>query len=720
MNGSVDGHVYFDGKKGRSILIPISQVKLHKDDVKRKKSEVKDAKAGLKGKSKRESVAILDLDGDGKVSEAEIKAHARKEAKKKKKRAKTPVVEELDLDALLGGDEGGGTAAAAYGLGHVETKERTDYHHDQIGTSAATLARREAAIALAEQNHDELRATSSTKKVTLEEKQAARLQAKREKEQKEKEKKAAEAAERKAKADLRKQREQEMRDQKAAEMEEFRKAEVARRAAEDAEMDAVAARKKRDKDLWAQKVAEVDAMDIGVWEKKTKLKELKEVDELRKAEEAKQEAEEAEVRRKEKKAGFLSRFTPEAADPNAITLGDATLARNKAKRGVSKWNAPKPMAAIGEGAAAHKEPERRQEYDPQKQYLVTSKHLATMRRAVGSKRAIFDAINEELEEEHSSRQGEYDVACIYVETLVWSFHNRKSGGQFLEMMHEIVDDDRQAEAYFQVYELPVDIEGASIDKTMRQYDNDYLVGGESSIRYLTVAVGTTEQYCDLHRIYDMRQILNADVTPWGESADAMRAATQLKHQRGIKHVAGTFHCIKKNDSVGRVIADWNKAENIDIKFQVNRQVSVPGGWSTVSRYIGGTGGDLLMSFGLYQSDGRAASDSAMNWLEVARSEYKKVAPNMAEFIIFKGIKTPLDFETRESDNEFSSFSMHSCPLWLKAKKKSKVSVDDEMASVTRCKRWFFGPGASNPDLKAYVAGTRSNSKIAASILTPLL
>lgn len=718
-NGTVGGHFYFKSKKKRGCLVPLSQVKLAKGEKDRMKTEMKVAKASLKGKSRRESTALVDLDGDGKISDAEMKAYARKQAKLKKEEL-AKAEEDLDLDELLSGE------GSHHNLNRTETKEGAAFTTNQHGTGSATLARREAAIALAEQRKAEEEAeaanvvTPEMRKVTQEQRQAARLQAAKDKKSAEQAKRAAEAAERAAKAAMRKEREKEMKDRKAAEMEAFRKAEAAKRAEADAEASAAQEKKRAEAAAWAKTVADVEAMDIGVWEKKTKLKELKEVLELRKAEDAKQEAEDEKIRQQEKKTAFMSRFQVEKADPDVKSLGDATMARNKAKRGSSKWSAPKPMAAIGEGAggssAAFSE---RKEFDPQRQYLVTSKHLATMRRPVGSKKAIFDAINEDLEEEHSSRQGEYDVACIYVETLVWSFPNRKSGNDFLDMMYEVVADDRQAEAFFQVYELPYEVEGASVSKGMRQYDNDYLPGS-ADIRYLTVAIGTTEQYCDLHRIYDMRGILQADVTPWNESADAMRAATQLKHQRGIKHVTGTFNCIKKVASVGRVIDDWNQAENINIKFQVNKEVSVPGGWSTVSRFVGGTGENLLMSFGLYQSADKAGSDGALNWLQVARSEYQKVAPNIGEFVIFKGVKTPLDFETRESATNFSSFSMHSNKLWLKAKAKAKVSIDAEMEGVERCKRWFFGPGAADPDMAKYVASTRSNAKVSASILTPLV
>ena len=82
-----------------------------------------------------------------------------------------------------------------------------------------------------------------------------------------------------------------------------------------------------------------------------------------------------------------------------------------------------------------------------------------------------------------------------------------AGQRFVDLLKHIRGADYQAEAYFNVVQLPS-------NETLNQKDGDY--------RFMTLSIGTIEQYKQYHIEYNVREHLNAGVS------------TQTKGAAGIK------------------------------------------------------------------------------------------------------------------------------------------------------------------------------------------
>jgi hypothetical protein len=57
---------------------------------------------------------------------------------------------------------------------------------------------------------------------------------------------------------------------------------------------------------------------------------------------------------------------------------------------------------------------------------------------------------------------------LYVEVLVWSFYNTKSGEAFANLMQEITHEGLEGEGYFNVYPLPDYVENEHVPVELRQ------------------------------------------------------------------------------------------------------------------------------------------------------------------------------------------------------------------------------------------------------------
>lgn len=414
--------------------------------------------------------------------------------------------------------------------------------------------------------------------------------------------------------------------------------------------------------------------------------------------------------------------------PVAKTLGDATMARNKAKRQASKHNIEAPKPAL----ATVSEPVREAEFDPQAQYLVTSKHLATMKRPVGSKKLLFRQMEEEAMEEAQGLQGGLQPT-IYAEILTWSFYNRKSGEEFIKLMEEIAEQGLCAEGYFNIFELPVNIEAVSVPEELRQdrahgtytiktnmstTGNNY-VPAHGDVRYMSVAVGTTEQFVNLHRSMDIRLIMNSGITK------------QLEKQRGIKHVSGIYQCAKGGQTKASSIVDeWNLEAYVSIEASVNRKLGVPGGCPTVTWFagggdadVGGSGDDLLLTVGTHTCDaGVENTEDAFNWFDIVRGEYKKVSIPLSQNALFNGVCSPIDYshehpKERAQPLRFTTFSMQRASNWLAAKKNAGSDDRAEMAGISNRKVFYFGAGAHKPEMKEYVSSLQGIQGMQAAILS---
>jgi hypothetical protein len=730
-------------------------------------------KASVKKAAKAEEKAHKAAEKQTSVKKTSVKkkASVKKEkapAVKKSSAKSNPAIVELDLDELVNADKLGNAGAIAHGLTHVEPRAPSPFANkqgrdalNQIGTDGykefqntgtnANKQGRDALNQIGTDGYEEFQNTGTnvdksardalaagtfndTRQALKD--SAAKLVAQQEAEDARKLRVAADAeavrinaqgdaakdsndarakmvAERIRKAALKKERDEQLAAERAEEAARVRSekqaAADAKTAAKEAKKQAVLAEKAD----WAAQVKTIESKGLSVFEKNMALKALREVDALRKAEAAKIAAEEEVEAKREAKQSFMSRFQVPTG-PVSKTAGDMTMARNRSARQNSTWSVPK---SDGSRSGAHREPVRMPEFDPQKQYQANHKHLATNRRPVGKAKGVFNAINEDLDYEGISGFGELDLGTsIYVETLIWSFHNRKSVNDFLDMVKEIRDEGRQAEAYYQVFEIPADVAARSTPVPLRQVGNAYVPS--SAIQVMTVAIGTTEQYTDLHRQFDMREILNHDTTPYSSTdIQAARSAKQLQNQRGIKQLTGTFYCMKPIADVKDVYDSWNSTPGVNIKFQLTKGLTVPGGIPTVTKYFS-TSRDLLMSLGTHDSADNGASEAAMVWFEVIRSEYQKKVQPIQTGPLFKGIATPIDFAVRRSAKNFSSFGVHSTEAWLATKASIGADLAADMDGVSVRRLLFFGPGASRPDMAAYIA-TLKYAGLTATVLQPV-
>eukprot|EP00729_Bicosta_minor_P012120 gene12120-19563_t len=402
------------------------------------------------------------------------------------------------------------------------------------------------------------------------------------------------------------------------------------------------------------------------------------------------------------RASLHERFS-KPTGPVTKTLGDGTIARNKMKRKSSKHavDAPKPVTAVSS------EPVREEEYDPQKQYLVTSKHQATLMRAVGSKRHLFQQLADEVLEEKQGMGGGLQPT-VYVQILTWSFYNRKSGSDFVKLMTEVSAHGLSATGYFNVFELPVEIESEAVPDVLRQ-----------DVRYMSVAVGTTEQFVQLHSSYDLLFLLNSGKTK------------QLEKQRGIKHLSGIYQCAKAGQvRADAIIEEWNKEAYCNIEVAINRKLAVPGGCETIAWYtgggdadVGGSGNDLLLSVGMHTLEpGVPDCADAFNYYDIVRGEYRRFAMPLSDNALFSGICTPIDFEYEHPHSSsgpvrFLSVSMHRASTWLDAKQAAGSDAASEMDGVSKRKVFYFGAGAHTSAMRSYVGRLQGIQGLSAGILT---
>ena len=208
------------------------------------------------------------------------------------------------------------------------------------------------------------------------------------------------------------------------------------------------------------------------------------------------------------------------------------------------------------------------------------------------------------------------------------------------VMQEIIDDDFQAEALQAAYVLPK-AEG---------FSNGYKTG---QYTLLTVAIGTAEQFMEMHRMVDIRARLNEGKT------------TQMKDQKGIRRLDGLFYTVRPPAGVTAILDDWNSDPNINIQLVKTKSMGIPGGWASVARYIGthaDEGNDLLISVGQVKGKTKDATASAGNWFDIMRDNYASAAPDMSEFGIFSGWKTPIDIQEKTSDGILHTLVRPACEL----------------------------------------------------------
>lgn len=239
------------------------------------------------------------------------------------------------------------------------------------------------------------------------------------------------------------------------------------------------------------------------------------------------------------------------------------------------------------------------------------------------------------------------------------------------------------------------------------------------VRYMSVAVGTTEQFVQLHSSYDLLFLLNSGKTK------------QLEKQRGIKHLSGIYQCAKAGQvRADAIIEEWNKEAYCNIEVAINRKLAVPGGCETIAWYtgggdadVGGSGNDLLLSVGMHTLEpGVPDCADAFNYYDIVRGEYRRFAMPLSDNALFSGICTPIDFEYEHPHSSsgpvrFLSVSMHRASTWLDAKQAAGSDAASEMDGVSKRKVFYFGAGAHTSAMRSYVGRLQGIQGLSAGILT---
>jgi hypothetical protein len=269
--------------------------------------------------------------------------------------------------------------------------------------------------------------------------------------------------------------------------------------------------------------------------------------------------------------------------------------------------------------------------------------------------------------------------------MVWTFFNLKAGEKFVNFVSKINKEGHQAEGYFQCFKLP----GVQLG-----VGNEYHPAAK--FQFMTVSIGSTEQYVNLHKLYDTRAVMNAGRT------------TQTKHQVGIKSVVGTLYCMKDVAPIKTIFADWNTAEECNMQFIKVPGLSVAGGWSTVARFVRDTAAkEVLMSYTVRKSADVSKQAAIIQRSKDLAANYAKSAPQLSDLVVFKGVASPIDFAVVVGD-EVHSFGIHCAGHFL----KTTAAVAGDFPVGVTSTELYFGAGVHAKDLKAMIiTATASEGRV---------
>jgi hypothetical protein len=194
---------------------------------------------------------------------------------------------------------------------------------------------------------------------------------------------------------------------------------------------------------------------------------------------------------------------------------------------------------------------------------------------------------------------------MYVEVTVWTMRNEAAGEKFVSVMQSIVDDDRQAEAYFQVFALP---------STCPLGARPGVSGSAGALerQYLVVAVGSCDQFVELHQMYDIRANIN------GFSGHLKSKSTG---QDNVKRHASHFYCLKSSSKIKSIASAWNqdKAYFVDVVETV--QATCGGGWAAVSKFVESLGDDMIVVVSKFVAAHEEEVEGIVDALESVREAY---------------------------------------------------------------------------------------------------
>eukprot|EP00041_Stephanoeca_diplocostata_P034174 m.1148315 g.1148315 ORF g.1148315 m.1148315 type:complete len:328 (+) comp24475_c1_seq8:411-1394(+) len=325
----------------------------------------------------------------------------------------------------------------------------------------------------------------------------------------------------------------------------------------------------------------------------------------------------------------------------------------------------------------------------EKQYSIGAPMVGTLRRRVGSKAYLFEQRKDEMDEENAETV-DGSLSGTYVEVSVLSFYNQKSADMYTVHLQSIVNDDREAEAFFELYPLKVDAQ------------NQYNAGG---ISYLYVAIGTYQQFVDMHKQYDLYRASK------GMIYEDAKIAKQMEDQNGMSACNSNVYVVKSHRALQDIASTWNQNPKFDMQIVVSRDVGVVGGWRTMQNFfqnndnwIGVVGEFEFESF-----------SDAKSFKLAAEKLSKQIAKRAAglEKEMLKGEIEPVNITYQSTDIHVEKTGIFSGTFWgdLAQQKFNKAKW---------CNIFVFGPGISSPEVNDKIAAINGEANASCTIVQSIL
>lgn len=158
---------------------------------------------------------------------------------------------------------------------------------------------------------------------------------------------------------------------------------------------------------------------------------------------------------------------------------------------------------------------------------------------------------------------------IYTEVSVWTLRGTVAASRFQKVMQMIVDDDRQAEAYFQVFKLPKE-HGVRLNPAELELESIDLLDQQ----FLVVAIGSCDQLVELHQLYDIRAMINGFS---GHMENKARLASASINEN-IRQFSSRIYCLRASREINAIVDEWCSYPNFHIALCETVQATAPGGW----------------------------------------------------------------------------------------------------------------------------------------------
>ena len=158
---------------------------------------------------------------------------------------------------------------------------------------------------------------------------------------------------------------------------------------------------------------------------------------------------------------------------------------------------------------------------------------------------------------------------VYTEIALWTLRGPVAASRFQQVMQMIVDDDRQAEAYFQVFKLPqnhgIQLNAAESPQSSADGLNQH---------FLVVSIGSCDQLVELHQLYDIRAMINGFS---GHMENKARSVSTSINEN-IRQFSSRVYCLRASHEMKAIVGEWCSYPNFHISLCETVQATVPGGW----------------------------------------------------------------------------------------------------------------------------------------------